>query len=135
MGLAILLLGWGLFSKQRLLVLAASILLLLSSNPLVSYFMIRSAEDWAVRSDAANARHADAIVVLSGGLFVAPGAAGVSEWSDADRFYGDVELFHAGKAPLLIFTGGGLHGNLMLSRKMIFRLNMPRHWVYHQLIS
>jgi uncharacterized SAM-binding protein YcdF (DUF218 family) len=105
-GLTILLLGWGLFSKRRLLVLAAFILLLLSSNPLVSYFMIRSAEDWAVRIDAADAPKADAIVVLSGGRFVAPGAAGVSEWSDADRFYGGVELFQAGKAPLLIFTGG-----------------------------
>jgi uncharacterized SAM-binding protein YcdF (DUF218 family) len=105
-GLTILLLGWGLFSKRRLLVLAAFILLLLSSNPLVSYFMIRSAEDWAVRIDAADAPKADAIIVLSGGRFVAPGAAGVSEWSDADRFYGGVELFQAGKAPLLIFTGG-----------------------------
>ena len=42
---------------------------------------------------------------------VAPGAAAISEWEDADRFYGGVELFKAGKAPLLIFTGGWVPWN------------------------
>jgi uncharacterized SAM-binding protein YcdF (DUF218 family) len=68
--------------------------------------MIRSAEDQAERIHAIDALKADAIVVLSGGRVIAPGAAGVSEWSDADRFFGGVELFQAGKAPLLVFTGG-----------------------------
>lgn len=39
---------------------------------------------------------------------MAPGAAAISEWGDANRFFGGVELFKAGKAPLLIFTGGRL---------------------------
>ena len=31
----------------------------------------------------------------------------VSEWTDADRFFGGIELFRAGKAPyLLVFTDG-----------------------------
>ncbi len=68
--------------------------------------MVRSIEDWEERIQAIEAPHGDAIVVLSGGRLVAPGASGVSEWNDADRFYSGVELFHAGKAPLLIFTGG-----------------------------
>ncbi len=68
--------------------------------------MIRSAEGWAERIYASDAPHADAIVVLSGGRLVAPGPSGVSEWSDADRFYAGVELFQAGKAPFLVFTGG-----------------------------
>ena len=38
--------------------------------------------------------------------FRCTGGAGVSEWHDADRSYGGVELFQAGKAPLLVFTGG-----------------------------
>ena len=45
-------------------------------------------------------------MVLSGGRIVAPGKAAISEWIDADRFYGGVELFKAGKAPFLVFTGG-----------------------------
>jgi len=49
---------------------------------------------------------AEAIVVLSGMLQDRKDAK-LGEWSDAvDRFEGGVELFQAGKAPLLIFTGG-----------------------------
>jgi uncharacterized SAM-binding protein YcdF (DUF218 family) len=51
-------------------------------------------------------RNGDAIVVLSGGRIVAPGTSKISEWTDADRFFGGVELYQAGKAPLLVFTGG-----------------------------
>ncbi len=49
---------------------------------------------------------ADAIVVLSEGRMVAPGKARISEWSDGDRFWAGVDLYMAGKASLLIFTGG-----------------------------
>ena len=49
---------------------------------------------------------AEAVVVLSGMLQDRKDAP-LGEWSDAvDRFEGGVELFQAGKAPLLIFTGG-----------------------------
>ncbi len=57
---------WGLFSKQRLLILAA----------------YDSPQD-------------NAIVVLNGGRVIPPGAAGVSEWSDPYRLFGGVELFQA----------------------------------------
>jgi uncharacterized SAM-binding protein YcdF (DUF218 family) len=46
--------------------------------------------------------------VLSTGRVQPPGDPTVSEWTDADRFYGGVDLFKARKAPLLIFTGGWL---------------------------
>jgi uncharacterized SAM-binding protein YcdF (DUF218 family) len=48
---------------------------------------------------------ADAIVVLSAGRTVPPGPEKVSEWGDANRFFGGLELFQAGRAPLLVFTG------------------------------
>ena len=41
-----------------------------------------------------------------GGRVLAPGPEAISEWADADRFWGGIELFKAQKAPLLIFTGG-----------------------------
>jgi uncharacterized SAM-binding protein YcdF (DUF218 family) len=106
LGFTILMIWWGLFSKRHFFILAASILLFISSTPLFSNFMMRSSEGWAERIHAVDAQQADAIVVLSGGRLVAPGVEGASEWSDADRFYGGVELFQAGKAPLLVFTGG-----------------------------
>jgi len=36
----------------------------------------------------------------------APGDPPVSEWKDADRFFGGIALLQAGKAPLLVFTDG-----------------------------
>jgi len=78
----------------------------LSSTPIVSHLAIRIAEGWAERRLAADASPSNAIVVLSEGRDIAPGKAAVSEWRDADRFFGGVELFTAGKAPLLVFTGG-----------------------------
>jgi uncharacterized SAM-binding protein YcdF (DUF218 family) len=49
---------------------------------------------------------ADAIVVL-GGMFnyVKTETGGLNEWGDPDRFFGGIELFKAGKANQLIFTG------------------------------
>ena len=105
-GFTILMMCLGLLSKRRIFIFIASIFLLFTSSPLVANFMMRSAEGWADRSQAKYSPQADAIVVLSGGRLVAPGVEGVSEWSDADRFYGGVELFQAGKAPVLVFTGG-----------------------------
>lgn len=81
-------------------------MLWLSSTPLFGNFLVRSVEGWGERIQATDAPSSDAIVVLSGGRIVSPGFAGISEWHDADRFYGGVELFLADKAPLLVFTGG-----------------------------
>ena len=44
--------------------------------------------------------------MLSEGRVVAPESAAVSEWNDADRFCGGLELLKMGKAPLLILHGG-----------------------------
>ncbi len=101
----LLLLGW-LALRRRWLVVAALVILWTSSMPLVSGALFRAVEGRSQRLPAAAAPAADAIVVLSIGRVMAPGKAAVSEWSDPDRFFGGVELFEAGKAPLLIFTGG-----------------------------
>lgn len=107
-GIVLLLVLTGLLLHRRMLIWAAIALLWLGSTPLVSNLAIRAVESPAVRNPAIEAPNADAIVVLSGGRIVAPGAAAISEWGDANRFFGGVELFKAGKAPLLVFTGGRL---------------------------
>ena len=64
------------------------------------------AEGASFRREVEGIKPADAIVVLSGMLQDRKDAK-LGEWSDAvDRFEGGVELFQAGKAPRLIFTGG-----------------------------
>lgn len=91
--------------RRRTLIWGGVVVLWLSSTHFVSGLTVGAAEGWAERGLAADASEADAIVVLSEGRVVAPGKAAVSEWNDADRFFGGVELFKAGKSPWLVFTG------------------------------
>jgi uncharacterized SAM-binding protein YcdF (DUF218 family) len=105
-GITLLLVLAGLRLRRRALIWSGVAVLWLSSTPFISALAVRAAEGWAERGLAADAMEADAIVVLSEGRVVAPGKAAVSEWGDADRFFGGVELFKAGKSPLLVFTGG-----------------------------
>ncbi len=105
-GLTLLLVLAGLWTRRRALIWAGLAVLWLSSTPLLSNGLIRAVEGHAVRIQATDAPRADAIVVLSEGRIVAPGKAAISEWEDPDRFFGGVELLKAGKAPLLVFTGG-----------------------------
>jgi len=74
--------------------------------PLVSNGLIRLAEHPFKRVFAHTMPEADAIVVLGEGQSIAPGPEAISEWNDGDRFWGGVDLYKTGKAPLLVFTGG-----------------------------
>jgi uncharacterized SAM-binding protein YcdF (DUF218 family) len=105
-GLVLALLALGLLLGRRWIVGFGFSVLLLLSTPFISNSLMRYTEGYQERTLASSAPKADAIVVLSGGRIIAPGQANVSEWDGANRFYGGVELFKAGKAPLLVFTGG-----------------------------
>ena len=106
LGLSLLLLLVGLIGRWRWPVITATVLLWLCSMGLVSQLLWRWLESPWQRRIAAEASNADAIVVLSGGRHSAPGSARVSEWHDPDRFLAGLELYRAGKAPCLLFTGG-----------------------------
>ena len=106
LGLALLLLLLGLIRRRRGPVLLAVVVLWLFSTGLVAQMLWRLVEWPWQRRAADHAPQADAIVVLSGGRHAAPGPARASEWHDPDRFLAGVELFRAGRAPLLLFTGG-----------------------------
>lgn len=105
LGVSLILLLWGLTRRRRGPIWAGVLILLVSTSPFVGHYALRSAEGWAVRRPVADVGPADAIVVLSAGRVLAPGPDRFSEWGDADRFFGGVELFQAGKAPLVVFTG------------------------------
>lgn len=105
-GITLLLIGWGLARRRRWPLFTALAVLWLSSTPLVAGALARTIEGGATRLPISGVPTADAIVVLSTGRVTAPGPEAVSEWSDADRFFGGVELFRGGRAPLLVFTGG-----------------------------
>jgi uncharacterized SAM-binding protein YcdF (DUF218 family) len=101
----ILLMAGFVFRRQALFIVAFGVLYT-GSIPLVGRQAIKLIEGDAIRNPPHSAPTGDAIVVLSGGRIVAPGTSKISEWTDADRFFGGVELYQAGKAPLLVFTGG-----------------------------
>ena len=108
-GITALLVISGLLLRRRLLCWLGVALLLLASTPLVGDAAIRAVEGWQVRQPVAAVPTAEAIVVLSNGRVQPPGDPAASEWTDTiDRFYGGVDLYKAGKAPLLIFTDAWL---------------------------
>lgn len=108
-GITLILVLTGFFLRRRALIVGGVVVLWVSSTPAFSVLAIRAAEGFAERGQATDAPAANAIVVLSEGRVIAPGGARISEWDDADRFFGGVDLFKAGRAPFLVFTGGVSH--------------------------
>ena len=106
LGFTFVLVAAGVVFRRRFFYVAGLVLLCLSAMPVTSEMLMRAVEGQEVRLSATAMPEADAIVVLSGGRVLAPGDPPVSEWDDADRFFGGIELYRAGRAPLLIFTGG-----------------------------
>lgn len=107
---ALVLLVFGLWRRRRWAVGAGVALVLVASQPVTAWFVTRVVEDWAVRRPAADMPTADAIVVLSYGMVVAPGDVNAVEWHEPDRFLGGMALWAAQRAPALIFTGGPIRG-------------------------
>ncbi|MFY8149385.1 MAG: YdcF family protein [Prochlorococcaceae cyanobacterium] len=117
LGLALLLLLWGVLRGSRWPAAAALALLAFFSCPLTAEALWRWLE-WphqrrgaaAVLASARPTAVPAAVVVLGGGRHAAPGSARISEWTDADRFFAGLEAFQqlsqAGPQPLLLFTGG-----------------------------
>lgn len=105
--LAIVAIVAGALTKRRGVTLAAVGVLWVLSTPLAGQAALRAVEGGYVRGLESDAETADLIVVLSGGRHNAPGPANVSEWGNANRFFAGVDLHLAGKAPTLVFTGGG----------------------------
>jgi uncharacterized SAM-binding protein YcdF (DUF218 family) len=109
LGFCITLILFALLFKKRWLAVLAVMILYLSSVPIVGDSLLKSLEDRFPRVEVADAPSADAIVVLSGMLHKSRSKNGSLEWSEAvDRFEQGIALMKAGKAPLLIFTGGRL---------------------------
>jgi len=105
-GICLLLAIAGLLFKRRYLVWISLALLWALSLPVTGDALMRRIEMPYHRIPVERVRQADAIVVLSGMLNQLYGAP-LGEFGEAaDRFEGGVDLFRAGKAPVLVFTGG-----------------------------
>jgi uncharacterized SAM-binding protein YcdF (DUF218 family) len=131
--LVLLLMGWAAVRRSRAVALLSVLLLYAASMPALSDRLFRALERQQVRLMPAAVEPTQAIVVLSGMLLHVPGEQGVvPEWAEAtDRFFGGLELYAAGKAPLLVFTGGLVpwqgeqepEGQVL--RRMALRMGVP----------
>ena len=105
-GFIIVLILIGLLKRKPLLVWLSLILFYLLATPIVSDAIFRYVEKGNAIKSLSNIPQADAIVVLGGTFsYVKTETGGKYEWYDSDRFFGGVELYKAGKANQLIFTG------------------------------
>jgi uncharacterized SAM-binding protein YcdF (DUF218 family) len=100
---------FGVITRRRIWVIAAVGLLYMASMPLVAERLFSRVEQGAERLLPSEVPAADAIVALSAGMgWVKTKNGFVAEWPTPSRFLGGVELFVAGRAPILVFTGGKL---------------------------
>jgi len=105
-GLIIVLILIGLIKRKPLLVWLSLILFYLFATPIVSDAIFRYVEKGNAIKGVSSIPQADAIIVLGGTYsYVRTETGGKYEWYDADRFFGGVELYKAGKGKQLIFTG------------------------------
>ena len=97
----------GLIKNEKKLIYIAVGILYIISTPIFSNNFFKLVEGNEYRKPISTIDSADAIVVLSGMLEINEvGDSTYVEWGDPDRFYGGIELFKAGKAQKLVFTGG-----------------------------
>ena len=97
----------GVVIRRRVWVIAGLFVLFLASVPVVSDWIFADLEKDSQRVRPVDVPNADAIVVLSYGMYwVKAKQELVAEWTDPDRFFGGIELFQAGKAVTLVFTRG-----------------------------
>ena len=109
LGIILLFLIISLFSKKRVFVFLAFLVLLVSSNPMVGNYLMKKLEYPYQPIPMSSIKENDAIVVLSGGLHQAGNKKySTYEFNDPDRFFAGIDLIKQSKADKLIFTAGQL---------------------------
>ena len=107
LGFSIGLVTIALFLRKRWLAAIGVGVLLISSMPIVGDSLLKILENRFPKLEVEDCATVDAVVVLSGMLHKTRSKHGVLEWGEGvDRFEQGVLLMKAGKARLLIFTGG-----------------------------
>lgn len=105
LGLGIVVVVIGALFRKWVVVWIGVALLWVLGMPVTGDWLIRQVEGVDRRVAVESLRHAEAVVVLGGMVEQVPGVP-YGEWGEAaDRFEGGMEVFRAGKAPLLIFMG------------------------------
>ena len=109
------LIAFGALRKKPIWIGTGLLVLWVASTPLIANTLFRWIEGGAIARDPATLPQSEAVVVLSGMLKYVDSEIGresadrpgiATEWGEsADRFFGGLEVWQAGKAEHLIFTG------------------------------
>lgn len=135
-GLGILVVVIGALFRKWVVVWFGVVLLWVLSMPVTGDWLMRQIEGVETRVALESLEQADAVVVLGGVLWQVPGVR-LGEWGEAaDRFEGGVEVFQAGKAPMIFFMGAKLpwmrdarpEGGILAERAI--RLGIPEEAVW-----
>ena len=109
LGLTLILLILSIFIYRRILVLVSLFILLISSNPFISNYLLLNLENPYKPIEIKTTENTDAIIVLSGMIHqVGDNKINKYEWGDPDRFFAGIELLNNNKANFIVFTGGSL---------------------------
>lgn len=104
----VLVLVYSIRLRLKLLLFGVITLSILSTPTVASWFWEKLEEGYTLKTPSEVVK-SDAIVVLSGnGSPVKTEEGFIFQWRDPDRFFSGIDLFKAGKAPNLVFTGGKL---------------------------
>jgi uncharacterized SAM-binding protein YcdF (DUF218 family) len=107
LGASVILLLFGLRWRRRLLTLLSLLILYVFGTPVTADFVMRSLEDRYAHRSPAQCPQSDAIFVFGGMLSLRGYETAGPDWNEAeDRFDKALSLYGAGKAPLLVFSGG-----------------------------
>tara|TARA_Y100000589_G_C27045805_1_gene585099 strand:+ start:112 stop:852 length:741 start_codon:yes stop_codon:yes gene_type:complete len=106
LGIVIFLLILLFLKKSRKYLFSALTILITFSNGFTALLLWKFIEYPWKRYDFNYLKNADAIVVLSSSRHIPPGKSNIIEWNDPDRFFAGIEIYRAGKAKRLMFTGG-----------------------------
>ena len=109
LGIILLFLIISLFSKKRVFVFLAFLVLLVSSNPMVGNYLMKKLEYPYQPIPISSIKENDAVIVLSGMLNqVGNKKYSTYEFQDPDRFFAGIDLIKNYKSDKLIFTAGQL---------------------------
>lgn len=107
LGAAVVMLLAALRWRSKALVAAPLLLLWLFGVPAISDVLMRSLEDRYPQRSNDKCPKADAVFIFGGMLSLRGQVGGSIEWNEAsERFYRAVDIYRAGKADVLVFSGG-----------------------------
>ncbi len=107
LGAALLMLLAALRWRTKSLIATPLLLLSLLGMPAISNLLMSSLEDHFPYLSNEECPHADAIFVFGGMLSLRSHKGGGIEWNEAaERFYRAVDLYKAGRADVLVLSGG-----------------------------